>query len=583
MKSLTAIKAAKYRVIYFGDIKEKYEGIDCNAYGLPIEECLSNDSISIGSKYSIPFTEITKKQFLTLLIEGLSLYEWAERVESFKYKYSDISDELLEILEQSKTEGPKWFVNFRHKFKEGSINKARFDFLSSKDKGGEANIIVNAKTIFVLPCLSSKLEKKHEDFIEVLKKQIAVFLSDPDKLEMLSFAKNACRDGLVNLHDNLVEKIFPFIHDWFFEKYSDVLHDEGPILLEGPTGTGKTTAVEFFAYTQGKKYIHVNISAQPENSVEARMRGCIKGVYTDVGAQSGWFEKANNGVLFLDEFQDAPKWVQTQLLDLLHPLSNQVTISKVGAEDKTDKLNVKLFIALNKPIEQLLTGKELREDLFHRFKERISFPSFKQCLKQYIERSDTDIKRHLKKIIWLYRCRHPLDKQNVSKRESPESFFHSNRCLNSLFLEFEDSAFDAIIKADWHGNFREFEKVIYKVYKKAEEGIITKVTGELIERILISFNPVQNKTTHEITEPEKGQPSLNFNDQHIIDIIPKALKNHNFVLKNALAEIKKRVNKINTAKTLNKYISKFYDYFPEEIKTHPKIVKINQKSKNLNR
>ena len=47
--------------------------------------------------------------------------------------------------------------------------------------------------------------------------------------------------------------------------------------------------------------------------------------------REGWFEEANHRILFLDEFQNASLEAQSQLLDLLDPVSNKITVRRIGA------------------------------------------------------------------------------------------------------------------------------------------------------------------------------------------------------------------------------------------------------------
>lgn len=60
------------------------------------------------------------------------------------------------------------------------------------------------------------------------------------------------------------------------------------------------------------------------------MAGSFTG--SDRKGRAGWFEDANGGVLFLDEFQSISMEAQVQLLDSLNAVSDDVYIARIGKE-----------------------------------------------------------------------------------------------------------------------------------------------------------------------------------------------------------------------------------------------------------
>jgi transcriptional regulator with PAS, ATPase and Fis domain len=75
----------------------------------------------------------------------------------------------------------------------------------------------------------------------------------------------------------------------------------------------------------GKAMVEINLAAVSETLLETRMRGSTSGAFTGA-TNKKVFEEAHNGVLFLDELQSASLASQTQLLDLLSAISNDVWI-----------------------------------------------------------------------------------------------------------------------------------------------------------------------------------------------------------------------------------------------------------------
>lgn len=89
------------------------------------------------------------------------------------------------------------------------------------------------------------------------------------------------------------------------------------ILLEGETGTGKTTlAKKIHEYSsQSGPFIHINLSAFSPTILESELFGHTKGAFTGaIHEKKGAFRQAHGGTLFLDEVDSIPIELQTKLL-----------------------------------------------------------------------------------------------------------------------------------------------------------------------------------------------------------------------------------------------------------------------------
>lgn len=230
---------------------------------------------------------------------------------------------------------------------------------------------------------------------------------------------------------------------------------EGPILFDGPTGTGKTLAAKLLALELGKELVEVNIASLTEHLLESRMRGYKKGSFTDAKQdEDGWFAKADGQVLFLDEFQNASLASQTQLLDLLEPFNDDVYVGRIG-ESRRSRYTVKVVIAVNKPVEHLLAAGVLREDLYYRFRTVVRFWRLREILKAkgtFAERA-----KMLRRLVLLYCWKSSpyWDDRNPERLGLP-----------ALFPEIDDGAIELIATAPWEGNFRELERVITDIHWK---------------------------------------------------------------------------------------------------------------------
>ena len=100
-----------------------------------------------------------------------------------------------------------------------------------------------------------------------------------------------------------------------------------------------------------------------------------KGAFT--GAESrhkGIFEEAIGGTVFIDEIGDATPEAQGRLLRVLQ----EKTIRRMKG-NKDIKVDVRVIMATNKNLEDLIKQGRFREDLFHRFKPvQDSYSSFER-------------------------------------------------------------------------------------------------------------------------------------------------------------------------------------------------------------
>lgn len=137
------------------------------------------------------------------------------------------------------------------------------------------------------------------------------------------------------------------------------------VLLQGESGVGKditAKAIHGISDRKRNNLVIVNCGAIPEGIIESELFGHEKGAFTGAHeARQGYFEKADQGTILLDEIGDTPKNVQVKLLRVLETGEYfRVGSSKVCTTD------VRLIAATNKDLWQLVLDKEFREDLYYR-------------------------------------------------------------------------------------------------------------------------------------------------------------------------------------------------------------------------
>jgi transcriptional regulator with GAF, ATPase, and Fis domain len=108
--------------------------------------------------------------------------------------------------------------------------------------------------------------------------------------------------------------------------------------------------------------IRVSCAAIPTALIESELFGRERGAYTGaLSRQIGRFEAANQSTLFLDEIGDLPMEVQVKLLRVLQ----ERTVERLGSTQPV-KVDVRIIAATNRNLEDAVTAKTFREDLFYR-------------------------------------------------------------------------------------------------------------------------------------------------------------------------------------------------------------------------
>jgi len=138
-----------------------------------------------------------------------------------------------------------------------------------------------------------------------------------------------------------------------------------PVLIEGPTGSGKELVAEALhrlSSRSRKPFVAINCAAIPEALLEAELFGHTRGAFTGaVQGRVGRIESADGGTLFLDEIGEMPLGLQSKLLRFVECGELQ----RVG-DNETVKVNVRIVAATHRPLAQHAQTGGFRSDLYYR-------------------------------------------------------------------------------------------------------------------------------------------------------------------------------------------------------------------------
>jgi len=212
------------------------------------------------------------------------------------------------------------------------------------------------------------------------------------------------------------------------DKIMQVAKTDITVTLQGESGVGKDVtarAIHAMSERSRNNLVIVNCGAIPEGIIESELFGHEKGAFTGAEtSREGYFEKANNGTIFLDEIGDTPKNVQVKLLRVLE----NGEFFRVGSS-KIQTTDVRVIAATHQNLWQMVQDGSFREDLYYRLDTvQIKLPPLR-------ERSE-DIIPIFRKFVEEYSARY-----------------------DSVFKGFSDEARELLISYRWPGNIRELRNV----------------------------------------------------------------------------------------------------------------------------
>jgi DNA-binding NtrC family response regulator len=137
------------------------------------------------------------------------------------------------------------------------------------------------------------------------------------------------------------------------------------VIILGESGTGKGVVarrIHDLGRRRQKAFLDVHCGAVAHELLESELFGHERGAFTGaVIEKPGLFELADGGTLFLDEFAEMSPEMQSKLLKVL----DHGELRRVGGV-RTITVDVRVIVATNRNVDELVRSGGLREDLLHR-------------------------------------------------------------------------------------------------------------------------------------------------------------------------------------------------------------------------
>jgi transcriptional regulator with AAA-type ATPase domain/tetratricopeptide (TPR) repeat protein len=140
-----------------------------------------------------------------------------------------------------------------------------------------------------------------------------------------------------------------------------------PVAIYGETGTGKekvARALHDLSPRREREFVAINAASLSDELFESELFGHLRGSFTGALAdRPGLVERARGGTLFIDEVADLSPLSQVRLLRFVQ----EGQYRRLG-DNRERSADVRIVVASNQRLEELVAARRFREDLLHRLR-----------------------------------------------------------------------------------------------------------------------------------------------------------------------------------------------------------------------
>ncbi len=288
---------------------------------------------------------------------------------------------------------------------------------------------------------------------------------------------------------------------------------DSTVLLLGESGVGKGVIAKLIHKNSERSYgpfIRVDCAGIPDSLIESELFGYERGAFTGARTEGkpGFLELAEKGTLFLDEIGELPLSSQSKLLRFVEDRE----IIRVGGVEPR-QIDVRIIAATNKNIEELVSSKRFRKDLYYRL--------------NVVPISISPLRERRDDILPL--ILHFLEKFNRA--------YQKRKVLSPDVLEI-------LCQYDFSGNIRELSNIIERLIVVAEKDRIEE--KDLLG--IIEALAAPSKTSFPFSDNASLKEALEKCEALILE---KALKEHH-----SQSEVAKalKVNQATVSRKIRKYL-----------------------------
>ena len=466
-------------------IIDLFDYIDESSDGKEISDIMIRDVIVAGKERGVfSFSTKTRQNILPFVDENEELQGYISQITIKCYlpsrEYMQVIEESSSIYSKNIEECEIDFDGLRRSF--DAIFESNYDGLYITVEPGKT-LEINRKCVYVEGITADMISVDAEDVKinadELINENNAVTLVQniQRKSEISVLSDEISDGGIIRVINNMndfnrikkeLEKTLQLAEKYqtelnflkyevnapgkpVFKSYSmkkivnlarQVAKVESTVLIRGASGTGKGVLSRLIHDSSSRKnngFFKINCGSIPEALLESELFGYEKGAFTgaDEKGKAGLVEMADKGTLFLDEIGELPFNLQVKLLNVIQDKE----IIRIGGTEPV-KVDVRIIAATNRNLEEMVTEKQFREDLYYRLNViPIEIPSLK-------ERKD-DV------IPLLF---HAVDKFNKK--------YDFDKSLDPDVIR-------ELVRYDWPGNVRELENLVEFLIVTARSDIIS--------------------------------------------------------------------------------------------------------------